>query len=338
MGALAYRDDHTAEDGLPKGLGVVLARQREGFWSRLGDGAAWPEFSADDVPGRIYTFEPWLGCLWGASCTFCYVPNLSERHYPGGRASRWFREWGGWLVPKPEITDRLRGRLFERHGGTRPAYRGAFVFMSAKTDPFLPRQDLLRITRDNLEVFRGADLFLMCQTRSPAVVVDAGILRLLMEMAERGRVAVSFSIATDVTAEQRTIERGGLSPERRLRIMKELKGAGIFVSAAVSPLMPYSPEFAHRLLDCAHHVSVQLLRSAAFGSTTPRDVLDSVHASTPTYRELDRKLVEELGELDRDGMHSWGIGNKGFIGAFLSAERFYGRRRSREESRQLALV
>ena len=96
-----------AGSGLPKGMNVVLARQRSGFWGRLGNGGARPDFGAAEVPPRIYTFEPWLGCLWGASCRFCYVPNLSERFYPGGTQSDWFRKWGQWLLPKPDITARL---------------------------------------------------------------------------------------------------------------------------------------------------------------------------------------------------------------------------------------
>ena len=251
----------------------MLTKQTTGFWDRLDGGLAQPDFSKEDVPSAIYTFEPWLGCLWGGSCTFCYVPNLSVGHYPGGRESRWFKDWGRWLVPKPRITEQLRHELFDGQGRTRAKYRGAFVFMSAKTDPFLPREDLLRITRSNLEVFAHADVFLMCQTRSPAVVEDVEIFTLLSHMANRKKVAVSFSVATDLKEEQRRIERGGLSPERRLRAMQKLKKAGIFVSAAASPLMPYSTEFAGRLLDCAHHASIQQLRPLGFGSTTPKAVL-----------------------------------------------------------------
>ena len=230
---------------------MVLAEQRTGFWGRPGDGAAQPEISDGDIRNRIYTFEPWLGCLWGTSCTFCYVPNLSLGHYPGGREGNWFKDWGRWLVPKPNITDRLRRHLFNRHGRTRPKYLGAFVFMSAKTDPFLPRPDLLRITRANLEVFAEADVLLMCQTRSSAIVEDAEIFAMLCQMAKQKKAAVSFSIPTDIRKFQRRIEHGGSSPERRLRIMERLKTAGIFVSAGVSPLMPYSAEFAASLIECA---------------------------------------------------------------------------------------
>ena len=316
--------DRNANGELPKGLSVVLAEQRAGFWSRPGVGAAQPEFSEGDVPSRIYTFEPWLGCRWGTSCTFCYVPNLSAGHYPGGHQSDWFKGWGRWLVPKPHISERLRHQLFSANGRTRPKYSGAFVFMSAKTDPFLPRADLLKITRSNLAVFSEADVFLMCQTRSPAVVEDAEIFELLCHMAHQRKAAVSFSVATDVRAEQLRIERGGLSPERRLTTMERLKTAGIFVSAAVSPLLPYSDEFPRRLLDSAHHASIQTLRPSGFGSATPKHVLTEVDRSVPGYRRLEEELADDLRSLDKGEQFSWGVGNKGFMGAFLAARRFYG--------------
>ena len=311
-------------DDLPQGVGVVLAEQRTGFWGRPSDGLANPEFTASDVPNRIYTFEPWLGCLWGKSCTFCYVPNLSSGHYPGGSESRWFKDWGRWIAPKPSITERLREQLFDAHGRTRSKYRGAFVFMSAKTDPFLPRSDLLKITRDNLAVFAEAEVFLMCQTRSAAVVEDGEIFAMLRDMAGRGKVGVSFSIATDRRAEQRRIERGGLSPERRLATMEKLRSAGIFVSAAVSPVMPFSSEFSRLLVERANYASVQALRPSGFGSATPKRVLDEVQRAVPDYRRLEFQLVRGLERHGPSGRFSWGVGSKGFMGAFLAARRFYG--------------
>ena len=228
------------------------------------------------------------------------------------------------MVPKPNITDRLRHQLLGKYGRTRRKYSGAFVFMSAKTDPFLPRVDLLRVTRSNLAVFAEADVFVMCQTRSPAVVEDAETFELLCHMAKQKTAAVSFSIATDVRAEQLRIEHGGLSPERRLRTMERLKSAGIFVSAAVSPLMPYSDEFPRRLIDCAHHASIQTLRPSGFGSATPKHVLTEVGRTVPGYERLDDDLADDLRGLDTDEQFSWGVGNKGFMGAFLAARRFYG--------------
>jgi DNA repair photolyase len=308
----------------PKGLGTVLNLQTAGFWGKLDQMPANPDFSAADVPQRIYTFDPWLGCVFGTSCRFCYVPSVATRIYPNGRQSYWYQQWGNWLLYKPDITNRLRKQLLNEAGQTRPSHQGAAIYMSPKTDPLIPIHHALAITARNLDVFLDADIFLMIQTRSPKVVEheDPDIFNRIAELARRKKVGVSFSIATDLLDEQRRIERGGLTPEERLRIMARLKDAGVFVSAAVAPLMPYSPEFARKLVESCHHASIQVLHLTGSGAATPRAVLAQTHNEIPHYKELDRKLADEIEAVDGEGF-SWGINNKGFIGAFLAAHRFY---------------
>jgi DNA repair photolyase len=305
------------------GINVVLAKQKNGFWGHVGDGLSHPVITQQDIPDPLFTFEPWLGCLWGKSCKFCYVPNLSAGFYPGGRNSEWYRGWGNWLVLKPNITTKLRKRLLDSSGKTRKAYRGASIFMSAKTDPFLPVKENLQITKGNLRVFADADVFVMCQTRSAQVTDDAEILELLQHMAKRGKAGVSFSISTDILGEQQRSERGGISPLRRMEVMEKLKSKSIFVTAAVCPIMPFSYEFPGRLLECSNHASVQILRPAGSGSSTPKEFLDDVHDNIPHYGELDLKLVEKFSAQDQNSGFSWGIGAKGFIGGFVAARRFY---------------
>jgi DNA repair photolyase len=312
-------------DKLPKGLESVLTLQSSGFWGKLSRSPAKPDFTEADVPNFLYTFDPWLGCVFGTSCRFCYVPSVATRIYPNGRQSYWYRQWGNWLLYKPDITNRLRKQLLDGAGQTRPAYQGAAVYMSPKTDPLLPIPDALAITARNLDVFLDADIFLMIQTRSKAVERqnDPDIFTRILELSRRKKVGVSFSISTDLLDEQRRIETGGLAPAERLRIMARLKAAGVFVSAAVAPLMPYSPDFARKLVDSCHHVSIQVLHRTGSGAATPKDILDQTHQEIPFYRELDRKLAEEIDAVDGADGFSWGINNKGFIGAFLAARRFY---------------
>ena len=305
--------------------------------TQLGDGPAVPDISEEDVPSRIFTFEPWLGCLWGGSCTFCYVPNLSVGLYPGARNGYLYNNWGRWIVPKPNIASRLHDQLSDTAGATSSAYRGACIFMSAKTDPFLPIPELLQITRSNLQTFLKADVFLMCQTRSPKVVEDPEIFRLVLEMAKLKKVGISFSIPSDVLEEQRRIERGGLAPNRRLDIMRQLKDSGVFVSAAVSPLMPHSVDFPRRLKSYAHHASIQILRPKGIGSSTSSGLLQEIHQSVPGYNQLEVGLSRGLQSISETSEFSWGIGNKGFIGAFLAAKRFYGPDTYQDRSSQLEL-
>jgi DNA repair photolyase len=308
----------------PKGLNTVLTLQTCGFWGRLDHTPAKPDFYKTDAPQRIYTFDPWLGCLFGTSCRFCYVPSVATRIYPNGRQSYWYRQWGDWLLYKPDITHRLRRQLLNGAGQTRPPYQDAAIYMSPKTDPLVPIPEALAITAQNLDVFLEADIFLMIQTRSKAVKhEDPDIFNRIIELARRKKVGVSFSISTDLLDEQRRVESGGLSPAERLRIMARLKDAGVFVSAAVAPLMPYSPDFARKLVESCHHASIQVLHLTGSGAATPKDVLTQMHREIPHYREMDRKLADEIEAVDGASEFSWGMNNKGFIGAFLSARRFY---------------
>ena len=316
------RTDGYTITAFPKGLNSVLSLQTTGFWRKLSRSPANPDFSEADVPNLLYTFDPWLGCLFGTSCRFCYVPSVATRIYPNGRQSYWYQQWGNWLLYKPDITRRLRQQLLDGAGLTRPAYQGAAVYMSPKTDPLIPIKDALAITAQNLDVFLDVECFLMLQTRSPKVIEenDPDIFHRIIELARHKKVGVSFSISTDLLDQQRRIESGGLLPEERLRIMARLKAAGVFVSAAVAPLMPYSPEFASKLVDSCHHASIQVLHLTGAGAATPKDVLDQTHRDIPHYRDLELRLAEEL---DGIGELPWGIANKGFIGAFLAARRYY---------------
>jgi DNA repair photolyase len=207
-------------------------------------------------------------------------------------------------------------------------YKGAAIYMSPKTDPLVPIANALAITAQNLDVFLDADCFLMLQTRSPKVAEvgddkNPDIFNRIVELARRKKVGVSFSIATDLLDEQRRIERGGLIPQERLQIMARLKQAGVFVSAAVAPLMPYSPDFARKLVESCHHASIQVLHLTGSGAATPKLVLNQMHSEIPHYRELDRKLTEQIEALEGAERFSWGIANKGFIGAFLAGRRYY---------------
>jgi DNA repair photolyase len=228
-------------------------------------------------------------------------------------------------VYKPDFTNRLRKQLLDGAGRTRTPYKGAAIYMSPKTDPLVPLADALAITAQNLDVFLDADIFLMIQTRSPKVGEDKDpdIFNRIIELARRKKVGVSFSISTDLLDEQRRIERGGLTPEERLQIMARLKNAGVFVSAAVAPLMPYSPDFARKLVDSCHHASIQVLHLTGSGAATPKHVLNQMQSEIPQYRALDKKLAEEIENLEGSERFSFGIDNKGFIGAFLAGRRFY---------------
>jgi hypothetical protein len=80
--------------------------------------------------------------------------------------------------------------------------------------------------------------------------------------------------------------------------MARLKSAGVFVSAAVAPLMLSSPDFARKLVDCCHHASIQVLHLTGSGAATPKVLLEQMQREIPRYRDLDKKLADEIEAVD----------------------------------------
>jgi hypothetical protein len=59
------------------------------------------------------------------------------------------------------------------------------------------------------------------------------------------------------------------------------------------------------------------------GAAAPNAVLTQTQRDIPQYRELAGKLADEIEAVDGAVEFSWGMNNKGFIGAFLAGRRFY---------------
>ncbi len=165
---------------------------------------------------RPYTHSlSWaIGCGFGSIyCgAYCYAPKLPNWLY----ARREGEGWGEALIIKenaPELLDAQLARARHR--------RKMRIFMSPVTDPYQPLERKLRLTRRCLDVFaRYNDLdLLLIQTRGPAVVDD------LPYGPTKAHV------------------------ERRLDAVKRAVARGLNVQIAVSPVLPYSPDFAERLLE-----------------------------------------------------------------------------------------
>jgi DNA repair photolyase len=62
-------------------------------------------------------------------------------------------------------------------------------------------------------------------------------------------VTLSVSVETDLLDVHRRFTHSSAVPERRLEIVREALARGIFAQVTVSPLLPYSPEFADRLAE-----------------------------------------------------------------------------------------
>jgi len=183
------------------------------------------------LSGFTHTLQPYSGCQF--SCGYCYVREMAvQRTNPFGLP------WSHWIAPKTNAPQLL----------ARAAARGvlatARIFCSSATDPYTPLERRLALTRGCLEVMaRHPPAALLIQTRSPLVLRDIALLRLLP------RAGVSLTVTTADESVRRRFEPDSPSTAKRVAALAELRAAGIRVQAAISPLLPGDPERLAELLD-----------------------------------------------------------------------------------------
>ena len=187
-------------------------------------------------PGYTHSLNPYLGCSFGRSLcgAYCYAQHSPwiARGRPwglyaakGGAAAAYARDW-----------DRLRRK------GERLA-----IFMSSATDPWLPQERTLEVTRGLLEAMRERPPdALVLQTRSPLALRDLGLVR---ELAGRFPLLLSVTVESD-RARVPGLPPPAATPAARIELLRAFRAAGVRTQAAVSPLLPLEDEAAFaRALD-----------------------------------------------------------------------------------------
>jgi len=180
--------------------------------------------------GYTHTLQPYGGCQF--SCAYCYVRELAvQKTNPYGLA------WSRWIAPKTNAPQLL----------ARAAVRGALararIFCSSATDPYVPLEAKLGVTRGCLEVLAAQPpAALVVQTRSPLVLRDVALLG-------RARAGVSFTVTTADDAVRRRFEPDSPRVSRRIATLAALRAAGLRVQAALAPLLPGDPQRLAELLD-----------------------------------------------------------------------------------------
>src|SRR5512145_1513091 len=108
------------------------------------------------LSGFTHSLQPYAGCQF--SCVYCYVRELAVQ-----RTNPFRLPWSEWLVAKRNAPALLaRARLSD-----------ARIFLSSATDPYVPAERRLGITRACLAVMaERPPAALVLQTRSPLVLRD----------------------------------------------------------------------------------------------------------------------------------------------------------------------
>jgi len=170
----------------------------------------------DGPPATEYTLNPYSGC--GMGC-------------------------GSWVQPKtnaPYLLGKARAKLWGRR-----------VFLGSATDPYQYIEKQYRLTCRCLKVLAECNLEkLTVHTRSHLILEDIDLLK------EFGpRLRVGFSVPTDDDRVRKKLEPMAPKIDLRLKTMRALRDAGIFVTAAVAPVLYCNPpRFAGLLKEAADDV------------------------------------------------------------------------------------
>lgn len=165
--------------------------------------------------GFQWTCNPYVGCTFG--CSYCYASYLPQNRRP-------VTEWGRWLSAKQNAVAcaRKQARVIADQA----------VYMSSVTDPYLPAERTLQLSRGILEEMLPFQPRLVVQTRGPLVVRDIDLLQQFQWLR------VNISIPTDSEAIRQQFEPKAPTLEQRWLAAEELRAAKIDVGLCVTPTLP----------------------------------------------------------------------------------------------------
>lgn len=233
-----------------------------------------------------YSVNPYYGCPF--SCVYCYTRGTK---YGSGRP--------GVVKAKVNAPEVLARQL---RAESRAGRRG-FIALGTATEPYMPAEVELRLTRRCLEVISSLRFPVHVLTKSDLVLRDADLLREAAERAIlppdlRGRVRgviVTVSISTLDPEAARAFEPGAPPPERRLEVVRRLSEEGLAAGVAFIPVLPGisdGEEELDRMIEAAAEAGASHVFVGAL--TVPGDVRAAVEGLLSqrfpellaTYRDL----------------------------------------------------
>lgn len=246
--------------------------------------------------GFTHSLNPYRGCAYGRSAcgVACYAPAVLVEK----------REWGGYLEAKTNAADvYARDIVRERRRGP------VRIFMASVTDPYVPQEKRLRITRRILEAMvADPPDRLVLQTHTPHPLRDTDLLR------ELAGCSVQISVETD-QEQLPGFPRHAYAPDVRLDALRQLKAAGLDAVGVVAPLLPIRDveAFAHALDAACTRVIVDhylVGDGSKGGARTKRRglpaLLDDYWNSLQALDDVAETLARVMGS-DRVGVSCYGF-------------------------------
>lgn len=261
-----------------------------------------------------HSLQPYRGCSYGnALCGVgCYV-----RH--NGWVTRG-EAWGSFLEARTNAAQRYREQAPRERRWARRTRGGFSVFLSSSTDPFVPQERSLGITRQILEA--------ICDEPPDALVVQTHSHRVTDYLDLYPRLADACRLRFHVSIESDRDRLPGLPPPaspvaKRFAAARALRAAGLRVVVTVSPLLPIEdPEgFFARIARVADAVVIDHFvggDGSPDGARTHRTRLPaSMEAVLPGSSELAyRDAIVAVARRALPGRV--GVGAEGFAARYLA--------------------
>lgn len=213
------------------------AFEREGFddgWDIDDERGVLRTEVRDEPVGKVITenrspdipfdrsINPYRGCEHG--CIYCYArPSHSYLGYSAGL------EFETKLIARMNSSEALEKAFRAKN------YVPKVICIGSNTDPYQPIEKDRLVARALLEVFRAY--------RHPVAVLTKGSLierdiDILADLARDNLVRVGVSVTTLDPKVSRVMEPRVPMPERRIKTIERLSGAGIPTRVMISPLIP----------------------------------------------------------------------------------------------------
>jgi len=194
--------------------------------------------------GFTHSLNPYSGCAF--ACEYCYVREMPMQRFKG-------IPWGEWLDMKVNAVEAYRRDITSLRRRNKPVN----IFMSSATDPYQPIEREAEITRGLLlEMLNHPPDVLQIQTRGPLVTRD---IDLLVKLKEGCKLIISMTIETDREEMKRVFAPSAPGIRLRMKALRELHDAGLYTQAAISPVLPFTPDFPKALAGIADRIWIDTL-------------------------------------------------------------------------------
>lgn len=178
-----------------------------------------------------YSVNPYSGCSF--NCIYCYI-----------RGSKYGGNMAETLSVKVNAPELLEKQLSRR------AKKGEYgiIALSSSTEPYLPIEEKLKLTRKLLEIILKYRFPVEIATKSKLVLRDLDLLKEIdknailpdnLKLKLRRGVIISFSISTLDEKLAMILEPGAPIPKERLETVQKCKEEGFLVGVCHIPALPF---------------------------------------------------------------------------------------------------